>query len=286
MTEYPITLIFNSKEEEDSYFLSKRKYIESLFFSQDSTGTYQDKLNEIREISEKKNEELILMQKQMELLMNKNTELEKIVDLASKSTSGESSVYKGEFGEKKWETIFKENMGDEYEIDGGKEMEKMDIRIKHLETSLVMGVETKVKKQLTKKDIQKFRRDKLKNDFMGSIFISEQCVINLEEKKIEKNGWHIVNNELYIYSSDKGLVLMLIKIFISNLLCSDESKYDMCKLVDMIKNYYNHTYELKKIVLNTDKSFIRDLRSLNISPANGHLYLVPQSKCKGTKVPY
>ena len=90
---------------------------------------------------------------------------------------GDHSMYKGEFQEKKMELILKEYFSQNYEILGDKHMKCMDIRVKHKSKEYTIGVECKYKKKITKQDIEKFKSDKISNDFKASIFLTTSSPI-------------------------------------------------------------------------------------------------------------
>lgn len=284
--EYPKTFKFENKETEDEHYLSKREYIENLFFSVDNTGDREDKLNELKDNLDNKDEELRSIKIMLDALISKNNDLEELVELSNKKKSGESSVYKGEFGEKQMEYILNDLLGDEFDIEGDGKTKKMDIRLNHKTENYTVGVEMKKKKVLSKRqDLDKFKRDKTCNNFRGAILISTQGPIG--NIVVEKDNFHIDNNELYIYSDDITFISMVVQIFIKYLRCDNNViGNSMVDYIDMFTCLYNNWCEQKKIILKSDKQLTKYLEKLNIPLANGHLFLISKSGCRGAKSPY
>uniref|UniRef100_A0A6C0B477 Uncharacterized protein n=1 Tax=viral metagenome TaxID=1070528 RepID=A0A6C0B477_9ZZZZ len=284
--EYPKLIKFKNKLEEDTYYLRKRDYIESLFFSIDTSENRQDKLTELTGYLENKDNELKSIKKLMETLVAKNSELEGLVELSNKSSNGESSVYKGEFAEKQMQYILTDLLGEEFDIDGDGSTKKMDIRLNHKTDNYTVGVEMKKKKTLSKRqDLDKFKRDKTSNNFRGAILINTQGPIGNIVK--EKENFHLDNNELYIYSDDTTFVCILVQIFIKYLQCENKLVGNtMIDYIDMFSCIYNSWCDQKKAALKLDKQITNYLKKMNIPLANGHLFLLSKSGCKGTNTPY
>ena len=283
---YPKVVKFLTKSEEDSFYLSKREYIENLFFLSDTDENRQDKLSELKDNLENKDEELKSMRKLLDSLVVKNNELEGLVELSNKSNSGESSVYKGEFGEKQMEYILRDLLGGEFDIDGDGSTKKMDIRLNHKMNNYTIGVEMKKKKILSKKqDLDKFKKDKTHNNFRGAILINTQCPVGNLVK--EKGTFYLDNNELYIYSDDVSLICVLVQMFIQYLECDNKLVGNVIvDYIDMFTNTYNTWCEHKKTALKMDKQINDYLEKMNILLINGNLFLISKSGCKGNKVPY
>jgi hypothetical protein len=218
---------------------------------------------------------------EIETLREENLDLKNIVDLNEKQ-QGTHSMYKGEFEEKKKELILKEYFGNDFQIDGEKKMNCMDIRMNQLDKGYTIGIECKDKKTLTKNDMEKFKCDKLTNKFKGSVFISVSCPI--KKKSEEKNSYKLINDELYIYSSDVHYIIILLKIFVT--LTESERIENTEKLTDTIMNMYQHWTAVKKACHKMDTSMVEHLQDLGLQLTNGHLYLVSKTNCKKSKSPY
>ena len=283
---YPKVIKFRDKTEEDTFYLSQREYIENVFFLSDTNENRQDKLSELKGNLENKDAELERVRKLLDSLVVKNNELEGLVELSNKSDRGESSVYKGEFGEKQMEYILKDLLGDEFDIDGDGSTKKMDIRLNHKTRDYTIGVEMKKKTVLSKKqDLDKFKRDKTCNNFRGAILINTQGPVGNIVK--EKDTFHINNNELYIYSDDTTLICVLVRMFIQYLECDNKLVGNaVIDYIDMFTNTYNAWCEHKKTAFKMDKQLNDYLKKMNIPLINGNLFLISKSGCKGNKVPY
>ena len=283
---YPKVLKFINKTEEDQYYLAERDYIENLFFSTDTNENRQDKLHEMRGDLANKDAELNRIKQMLDSLITKNTELEGLVELSNKSATGESSVYKGEFGEKQMEYILNDLLGGEFDIDGDGSTRKMDIRLNHKTDNYTVGVEMKKKKVLSKKqDLDKFKRDKTCNNFRGAILINTQGPIG--NIVTEKETFHLDNNELYIYSDDTTFICIVVQIFIKYLQCENKLVGNtMIDYIDMFSCVYNSWCDQKKVTLKLDRQISGYLKKMNIPLTNGHLFLLSKSGCRGTKAPY
>ena len=184
------------------------------------------------------------------------------------------------------EYILNDLLGNEFDIDGDGSTRKMDIRLNHKTDNYTVGVEMKNKKILSKKqDLDKFKRDKTCNNFRGAILINTQGPIGNIVK--EKETFHLNNNELYIYSDDATFICILVQIFIKYLQCENKLVGNtMIDYIDMFSCIYNSWCEQKKSVLKLDKQISNYLKKMNIPLANGHLFLLSKSACRGTKAPY
>ena len=254
---------FNNLIEANRDYILQHFHIEKLF--NDKLQSYIDK-HEV----------------EMDNLKEENLELKNIVDLKEKQ-HGTHSMYKGEFEEKKKEFILKEYFGNDFIIDGDKKMNCMDIRMNHRTKDYSIGIECKDKKNITKNDIEKFKDDKLKNKFKGSIFISISSPIT----KIidEKDTFKLLNDELYIYSKDTHFIMILLKFFVDTLAdskrCENREEYS-----ERLMNQYVQWTSIKKACLKFDKTLVKDIEKLGLKLTNGHLYLVSKTNCKKEESPY
>ena len=289
---YPLTINNNNDIKTllldghlDDILVEERDYIENLYCSLDGDIEKEEELNELREECKNKNDKLLDMEKKLQITLQKVEEYKNLVDLSAKRDAGESSIYKGEFCEKQLESVFKKEFTEDYEIDGGGETRRMDIRLTHTKTGTVIGIESKEKKIITRNDLEKFNRDKVDKEFKGSIFISTQGII---PKLVENiNNFYLEGDKLYIYSNNMDIIVMLIRGFLSYLYLElGDDEFDANWTNDAIKDVYTTHQERLKIAAKEDKKFLNILRKLGLPVSNGHLYLVSKSKCKGARVPY
>lgn len=230
------------------------------------------------------------LQDKLHTQLNEINQLKDCMELKEKS-HGEHSMYKGEYGEKKMVILLTELFEDKYIIDSLKINKKMDIRLIHKEYGFTIGIECKEKISLTKVDLTKYNRDKLYNDFFGSIFISTQSPIF----DIVKNEDHysFLDNDLFIYSNNIGLLGILISCFIQLMEKKFLEKKEDCtkKMNDMIEHVlltYKNWNDIKKKMKDMDNNFLKTLSFMGINERviNGHIYLGSKSKYKGGKSPY
>lgn len=226
-------------------------------------------------------------QEEQQQLQNKNKELSHLVELKEKKY-GEHSMFKGEFDEKQKEIIFKEYFGSQFHIDGCKKMHCMDIRLRHKELDeIYIGIECKDKKKITQHDLDKFKNDKIKNNFNLSVFLSQSAPILSIVKK--KHNFKFVNNELYIYSNDLNYIVIVTQIYIVQLLQQDEHKQERFTsdfYIDLITNLYKNWCQIKKTCQKLDQDLVFSLRKIGVELCNGHIFLTPKTKLKNTKNPY
>jgi len=197
-------------------------------------------------------------------------------------------MFKGEFDEKQKELIFKEYFGNQFFIDGSKKFHCMDIRLQHKNNNdFTIGIECKNKKTITQNDIDKFKNDKIKNNFSLSIFLSQSSVI---PKRVNTNhNFKFENRELYIYSNDLNYIVIVTQIYIFQLLQSYDSKQERFTsdfFIDIITNLYKNWCCVKKTCQKLDQDLVFSLQKIGIELSNGHLYLTSKTKCKHNKTPY
>ena len=102
-------------------------------------------------------------------LERKQKTIDELTKLKEGIKDGVSSYYIGEFSERVLQQRLSEGM-DGWEMDDKKRMNAMDIRMKR--GGIRVGIECKRKNKVSKGDLDKFKRDKMKNKFDGNIFIS------------------------------------------------------------------------------------------------------------------
>ena len=232
---------------------------------------------------ENKKSKIYQLYQENNVLKNEIIELKQVINL-DKKRIGDHSMYKGEFQEKKMEIILKEYLNQKYEIIGEKHMKCMDIRIKHKVKDYLVGIECKYKKKITKQDIDKFKSDKVTNKFKSSIFLSTSAPIKNYVEII--NSYKILNDELYIYSSDEIYIIMILQHFLNFIENNEEDKITIDKCIDHTLNLYTNWNNIKKCCLKMDNDMVTYLESINLKLDNGHLYLTTKNKCKNNKNPY
>ncbi len=269
--KFPITL---QNKKEFKQFLKKHKLeILSYYHIDKKINKLKNKLKDTKE--------------QQQQLIDKNKELEHLANLKEKQI-GENSMFKGEFDEKQKEHIFREYFGETFIIDGTKKMHCMDIRMKHKEFDLTIGIECKNKKSIVQNDINKFKNDKIKNNFKLSILLSTCSSIPKKVNSI--NNYYYKNDELYIYSNDLYYIVIVMQVFIvqqiENIDTNNERNYAQDLFIDIITNLYKNWTNVKKTCLKMDQDFVFSLQKVGIELVNGHLYLNSKNKCKKNCNPY
>jgi hypothetical protein len=226
--------------------------------------------------------ELVNLKIANEKLKSENQKLKELLEL-NKKKIGDHSMYKGEFQEKKIEYILLEYLSSNFEILGDKHMKCMDIRIKHKLNNYLIGIECKHKKKLTKTDIEKFKNDKIHNNFKAGIFISTSAPI--KDYVNQENSYKLVNNELYIYSNDQIYIILILQYFL-NCIENTENKISVDTCIDYILNLYSCWNCIKKNCQKMDTEFLQYLNRLGLENENGHLFIISKNKCKNNKIPY
>jgi len=281
---YP--LVFNNKDEFEEHIIENSEEILSIIHKNHAIDGFNGEVVIMAATVQEQKEEIETMRKENEEMQKKHKEMEEIVSLVNKRDEGQCATYIGEVQEKQIESDLRECLSEEdFNIDGDKVMHAMDIRIESKVCEFRAGLEIKDKKSLTKKDITKFKDDKVSNGFNLSFFLSTTCpipkiVMDLDTFVI-KNG-----NEIYIYSNKKTFIQIVISAFIQQYIMSG-SKTDLStSTIDVISTLYNAWCEQKKMFCKMDKMFISSLNRFNITLDNGHLYLAPKTKCRGNNPPY
>ena len=111
--------------------------------------------------------------------------------------TGETSNNKGKVFEYMIDLLLKHNIGNLFEIIRNNKIRRMDLRLRHKIEEYLIGIECKDKKVITKKDIEKFKRDKVENKFIKSIFVSTHKIPKIlsEEDiktKLRDNGMNFI----------------------------------------------------------------------------------------------
>ena len=202
-------------------------------------------------------------------------EYEDYEKMISKRT-GETSNNKGKVFEYMIDLLLTHNIGNYFEIIRNNKIRRMDLRLKHKTDEYLIGIECKDKKIVTKKDIEKFKRDKVENKFKKSIFVSTHKIPKILS---EEHTCKIIEDELYIYSKDYMFIAGVINCYVNNV--TDEDKENNIKeVIDKIVNIYSIWKQAQQIHLQLDKSLLDIIRGVDDSIINNHLYLIPKSFCK------
>lgn len=271
---FPITL---QTQKEFELFLKEHKSIILNFYNIDKKITKLK--NKLKLKKDKYSEKL-------EKLETQNRKLQELVELKEKQF-GEHSMYKGEFDEKHKELILNKYFDSNFTIDGKKKMHCMDIRMIHKQKNYTVGIECKNKKNITQKDIDKFKNDKLNNpNFKLSIFLSTDSPI--KNKVCKLDNYNFINDELYIYSKDIHYIIIIIQLFIKlyETKETDENEIGTELYIDIITNLYKNWCCLKKNCLKMDYDLVKSLKRIDINLEKGHLFIISKTKCKNNCDPY
>mgnify|MGYP005989266597 CR=1 FL=1 len=292
MFTYPLT--FNSETEHIAHIKENQQFYRDVLDLKES--------NEELEMQKKKNAEMNDLIEAMNLKMKivdeekkkQEEEFQKTKEMLNDTTrleellnkkNGISVVHKGICDEKYVEIVMKEVASDKYIIDNGDGINKMDVRLIRKDGTFTIGIECKDKDTVSKEDIVKFRRDKVKNKFKRSIFISTKPIkgILTEENQVLING-----DETFIVTNDHIFLGAVMKLYLANLEEDKDKSYDKKEMFDSIVDTYNTWQTTKKQHLKLDQSF---LRMLALGPnfeenINKHIYLGVKGKFKASKNPY
>ena len=233
-----------------------------------SKNTLQEFEDDIRESIEREREEFrISMEKERQ-------EIEEIKKMYG-NINGICPVYKGEAFEREQKFILEQSFSN-FSIDDEKKMKCMDIRmVKKEDEKFTIGIECKNKDIITKDDIDKFRRDKVTNNFKGNIFLSTTAPII---GKVEEQDTFIFDDTgCWIYSYNNLMIVSIIKSYISFL----ESNKQREDYSDIFLTLYKHFGRVKKEIKDMDMIFLQ-----HIGIDKGHLFLTTKTKCKGERNPY
>ena len=204
--------------------------------------------------------------------MDDITELQNLLQ----KKSGVSVVHKGSCDEKYVQMVLKEVIGDEYEVDNGNGIQKMDIRLIKKDGSHVIGVECKDKDKVTEADITKFRRDKVLNKFHRSIFVSTSPIRNIVA---QDNSITMNQDELFIVTKDPIFLGAVIRTYVAQMnTCETEQPDNM--FLDATIDTYNTWQTAKKSLIKLDKSFLCMLRlnpNFEENIINKHIYMTTKS---------
>lgn len=271
--EFPINL--NDKKQLNLFLDKHKTYILDYYHINKKIKKLKDKIK----LKDEEHDE------RLNNLLDENNKLKELVELSQKK-EGEHSMYKGEFDEKQKEMILNTYFNQNFNIDGKKKMHCMDIRMNHKEHNYTIGIECKNKKKIIQQDIDKFKNDKLNNEFKYSIFLSTDAPIkNIVE---QVNCFKFLNDELYIYSKDTNLIIILFTILINQIDNNLNKKSEIGNqlYIDIITNLYKNWTQIKKHCHKMDLDLVNSLKKIGIELVNGHIYLASKTKCKGSSGPY
>ena len=258
-------------EEEKRAMEQSKKYMETLQQDQIAAKTKMDQMIKlITVLSEEKQK------------LEKVNEKQKEVSALAEKKQGEHSMYKGKFHEEFTHMCLDEAFP-EFVIEGKGQTRCMDKRMVHRFKNYTLGVECKDKGTITTADITKFRKDSITNQFKGCIFISTSKIVDIVEVE---DDFKLVNNELFIYSKNREIIVQMIKLFI-NYIETDKDESKLVYLMGDFKELYKQWISTKKSMLDFDKFFwtILEKNGINLT-VKGNVFLAPASKCKSGKVPY
>ena len=227
-------------------------------------GEIAFQLSEIQKQKIEQDKELIRMKE----VMADSVKLEELL----MKKSGTSVVYKGACDEKYVEIIMKEVASSLYIVDNSDGVQKMDVRLHRKDGAFTIGIECKDKDNVSKADLDKFKRDKVLNKFHRSVFISTSPIKRLVEGE---NQVLVKGDELYIVTKDPVFLGAVMKLYLSELENSDGSTPD-CMVFDAIINAYETWQSSKKQLIKMDKAI---LTLMNLHPEfnekciSKHLYL-------------
>lgn len=292
MFTYP--LLFNSEDEHINHIKTHQEFYRKILDLKESNEELENQIRknkEMNDIIQRMNEQIKKYdedKQKQEIEIKRTKELiedtARLEELLHKK-NGVSVVHKGICDEKYVEIILKEIASKDYIVDNGDGTRMMDIRLIRKNGDFTIGIECKDKDTVTKADIEKFRRDKIKNNFKRSIFISTSPIKNIVD---EDNQIKINYDELFIVTKDHVFLAAVIKLYLANLETEKDTVFEENIVFDNIIDTYNSWQTTKKHHIKLDQSF---LRLLNLTPdfdkhVKGHLYLGIASKYKAGKMPY
>jgi hypothetical protein len=190
--------------------------------------------------------------------------------------TNESSVNKGDLYEILLEKLLQSKCSDHWTIIRNRKTRCMDIRLIMKENQeLIIGIECKNKKTITKNDITKFKRDKIENKFTRSIFVSRCGIPKILAKE---DSCCIIDDDLYIYTNTPIFLSGVITCFLSSITKDEKSTHTN---LEKILHLYELWKESQKTHLELDKTFLSLLEDFGEDTPNGHLYLVTKSNTRG-----
>lgn len=271
------TITAHAKVEQDKQLLEARKELENakMQFHQDLMKDFKKKQQDMQDALVKEYE--TKLEHQME-------EKQKVIDeymKANENKQGTHSLYRGTTFEKYIELLVA-NRFKNYIIDGNGATACMDVRmIDALDSSKVIGIECKSKNVISANDIKKFKKDKVSNSFWGSVFISE-CN-SIPKKTTNQDEWIIVDNELWIQSSNENVILSAIGALMDVLNREDSidqtgDRLLIVKQTDFITSMYDKLHSQKQSLLEQEKQMYIWIKEHNPDKLRNHLYLVSASK--------
>ena len=293
MFSYPLN--FNSEDEHIAHIKNNQKFYRDVLDLKDMNEELEnqkkrnaemndlilqmnDKLKIVDEEKKKQEEELI---KTKEMLKDRDV----LEELAGKKKEGVSVVHKGACDEKYVEIVLKELVGDVYTVDNGDGTKKMDVRLVRNDGAFTIGIECKDKEKITKEDIEKFKRDKVKNKFKRSIFISTHPIKNIVD---EENQVKIDGDEMWVVTKDHIFLAAVMKLYLANLEYEIDNVFDKKLMFDEMIDTYNTWQTTKKHLIKLDEKF---LRMLKLTPdferiIGKHIYSGVQGKFIAGRAPY
>ena len=161
-----------------------------------------------------------------------------------------------------------ENLG--FKIDDNNKTKACDIRFEYRE--LLIGIEAKDKKKITKDDINKFNRDRIMNNFAGAIFWSKESKIHGGEDTGEGDNYFNISNDkcLFLRGNDFDRSVYIIFTYAKFLFLmknqetpSQDISDMISKMFNMISLQYTQFGKLKKEVQTLDVMFKKNLEMID-----------------------
>jgi len=278
---FPMT--FNTEYDLKKFINDNIQYVNNII---NDPNNYTNKIlqNELKEQRDKLKEQQNKIKEQNDENKNLLDELE----CAKSKLSCNSSVYTGMFDEKMKLRLFSKAFCNEWTITNDGKTESMDLTFENKKTNIKIGCELKDKKNISSGDINRFRKDKTnpKNNFKAGIFISNSSNIKYGDLLLDTtNTYKIINNELFIYSSDINFIIIIVSFFLKNI-NDDITDFKDTEYVDTIIQFYKSWNSVKKACVSMDKQIVLSLGKLGLELDRGHIYLICKSKWRRKTNPY
>lgn len=285
---FPIT--FNTEYDLKKFINDNITYVNNII-NNSSNYTNKKLQNELKEQREELKEQRDKLKEQQEKLKEQKDENKQLLDeleCVKGKLSGNSSVYTGMVDEKMKLRLFSKAFCNEWNITNDGKTESMDLTFENKKTKIKIGCELKDKKNISSGDINRFRKDKAnpKNNFKAGIFISNSSNIKYGDLLLDTtNTYKIINNELFIYSSDINFIIIIVSFFLKNI-NDDITDFKDTEYVDTIIQFYKSWNSVKKACVSMDKQIVLSLGKLGLELDRGHIYLICKSKWRRKANPY
>lgn len=211
-------------------------------------------------------------------------EKQKVIDeyiKANQNKTGTHSLYRGETFEKYIELLVAKKF-QTFTIDGSGATGCMDVRMTNTaDQTKTIGIECKSKNAVNATDLKKFTKDKVSNAFWGSIFISECNII--PKKTAQQDEWAMIDNELWIQSSNENVIACAIGSFIAMLereerQAGSHDRQIILQQTDFITTLYDKLHVQKQSLFEQEKQMYGWVKQHKPDKLRNHLYIVAGSK--------